>query len=153
MAYDTEERSSLWGFGAAAAMTSGVGYGLSRAHPAIKAALGTGNRDIAAEVSAELRNLGRFNVMRANQSVLGGDIGGNILRNLVKSSSEATVQNDIAHAAYEAMLAGGKATQEEAYNAFQQIANQTSVTSTYRQAEQLVGNLQGDTNLLASRIK
>jgi len=153
MAYDTEERSSLWGFGAAAAMTSGVGYGLSRAHPAIKAALGTGRRDIAEEASAELRTLGRFNIAQANRPMPGGSIEDNILRNLTKSSSTATVKGDIAHAAYEAMLAGGKATQEEAYNAFQQIANQTSVTSTYRQAEQLVGNLQGDTNLLASRIK
>jgi len=158
--FNINERSSFWGHGATAAVTGGVGYGLYRAHPAIRAVLASSRRDVAAEVSEELRTLGRFNVARMNQSALTGDVGENILRNLTESASGFSsaikgglhVRTDIAQAAYESVLAGGKATHTEAYSAYQQILNQTSVRNAYETAKQSINTLQGDVGLLTSRI-
>lgn len=157
--YNAESRSSLWGFGATAAVAGGVGFGLYRAHPAIRAALASNRRDIAAEVAQELRTLGRFNVAQANTSAFSGDIGENILRNLADSASALSpmsghkqVRADIAHAAYEAMLAGGKATHNEAYGAFQQILNQTSVRDSYEEAKRMIASMRGDLSVLTTRM-
>jgi hypothetical protein len=158
--FDIEERSSLWQYGATAAVVGGVGYGIYRAHPAIRAVLAGGRRDVASEVTSELRTLGRFNVAPGNASAASYDVGENILRGLAESASgfSSTIQGgkhvrmDIAHAAYEAMLAGGKATHTEAYTAYQEILNQSSVRNAYEAARQSIGRLQGDTGLLMTRL-
>ena len=158
--YNIEERSSFWGYGATAAITGGVGYGLYRAHPAVRAALASSRRDIAAEVTDELRTLGRFNVAQANTSAAVDDIGENILRNLTESASGFSssihggkhVRTDIAQAAYEAILAGGKATHTTAYTAYRDILNQSSVRNAYQTAKQSINQLQGDVGLLTSRL-
>ncbi len=150
--YNVEERSDFWGYGATSAIAGGVGYGLYRANPAVRAALSVGSRDVANEVSAELRTMGRFNVARAGATAAVDDIGENILTNLAASSSVPTVKADIASATYEAALRSGRNTHTEAYSAYQTVMNQSSVRNAYEQAKLSVRQLQGDVSLLTSRI-
>jgi len=149
---NVESGSDFWRYGATASVTGGIGYGLHRAHPAVRAAMTSGVRDVAGEVSAELRSLGRFNVAPANRSAATGSVGEDILRNLAASSSMKTVKTDIAAATYEAALAGGRSTHTEAYGAYQQVLSQTSVHNAYEHAKQSLNKLQGDVGLLTSRI-
>jgi hypothetical protein len=150
--WNVEERSDFWGYGATASIAGGVGYGLYRANPAVRAALKVGSGDIAREASSELRTLGRFNVGRANATAAIDDIGENILTNLAASSRPAVVKADVAAATYEAALRSGRNTHTEAFEAYQKVLNQSSVRNAYEQAKLSVRQLQGDTSLLTSRI-
>jgi len=152
MIKNIEERSGFWGYGATASVAGGVGYGLVRAHPAVRAAMSIGNRDIAQETAAELRSLGRFNVAPMNMTAATGDIGEDILTKLAASGGIKTVKTDIAAAAYEAALRSGRTTHTEAYAAYEQILGQSSVRNAYEQAKLSIKQLQGDTSLLTSRI-
>lgn len=150
--WNVEERSDFWGYGATASIAGGVGYGLYRAHPAVRAAMRFGSSDIASEAASELRTLGRFNVGRMNTVSTIDDLGENILTNLAASGGIDTVKQDIAQATYEAALAGGQTTHTEAYSAYQKIMSHSSVRNAYEQAKQSLSQLQGDTSLLTSRI-
>jgi hypothetical protein len=150
--WNVEERSDFWGYGATAAVAGGVGYGLYRANPAVRAAMSVGTRDVAHDVAAELRTMGRFNVARRGARSAIDDIGENILTNLAASSSPGTVKADIAQATYEAALRGGRSTHTEAYSVYQKIMHQTTVRNAYEQAKAAIGELQGDVSLLTSRI-
>lgn len=150
--WNIEERSDFWGYGATAAIAGGVGYGLYRANPAVRAAMKFGSGDIAKSAAAELRTLGRFNVSPMNTVAAADDLGENILNNLAATSSIPTVKADIAQATYESVLRSGRNTHVEAFAAYQQVLNQSSVRNAYEQAKLSIRQLQGDTSLLTSRI-
>jgi hypothetical protein len=147
-----QERSPLWGFTAGAALLGGAGVGLYRAHPALRGLFTTMPRDIAGEVAARVPGMGGFNLQRTIKSTV--DTSDLAIHELSKIGPGGKVlQHDIAAAAYEAIMAGGRYSEEEAYTAFQNIMGQSTYKKAYGQAAAEIQDLLGDADVFAGRLR
>lgn len=151
---DSNERSSFWGVGATAAILGGVGYGLYKHRAPLVSALSMDISDTAARSVSNLASLGRFSVGHMPMATM-AEFSEDALFRLHQSLStgkRGLLRTDIATAAYQSILSGGKATANEAYAEFLKIRGQSSVRSVYEQARLSIQQLSGDPGVLFKRL-
>lgn len=147
---DYEDRSPLWGTGAATAVASGVGLSVYKSRNELLKALRVANKDVAGETSNIINQLTKFN-SRATTSI---DILNQHQAGLLQlKGNQRLIREDIASAAYESILSGRQVTHTQAYNAFKSIKSQPDPLAAYREATNVIDQMAGDTNILSRRMK
>ena len=148
-----DERSPMWDVAAWTALGGGAAVGGARAHPAFRQALSSSSRDVAQETAARLRSMTGFNVGRLGGSIAPTDNATMyMLARLAETGGNTTVKSDIAAAAYEALLAGGRISQTEAHQIYKEIVTSGSVDAAYQQSAAAISKWQGNAKILTDRI-
>jgi hypothetical protein len=94
-----------------------------------------------------------FNVGRLGGSVAPTDNATMyMIARLAETGGSTTMKSDIAAAAYEALLAGGRISQTEAHQIYKEIVTSGSVDAAYQQSSAAISKWQGNAKILTDRI-
>jgi len=148
------ERSSLWGMAAGGAVLGGAGYAFATHKRSFASAWQLGNRDVASEMLQNRASIPGFHVSSmAIDSAVADETLQALASTIERRSGMPGAIGNVRTAAYEAIMAGGKSTHEEAMKALGVLGEQTSGAGVYRAAVDIVGQTGGRGSLFASRLR
>jgi hypothetical protein len=151
MAYNDDERSSLWGLGALSALAGGTTYALLKHGQTFKDAFRAGSSDLPMATANAASQTTRFAGRAAIDSSIpaGSDAIMNALRNM---SSSQVNRGDLRGLGYRAIMSGGKTTHEEAMRALSSMDQFTDIGDIYNSLASTVSKSSGDTSVLTRGI-
>ena len=148
-----DERSPLWGITAGAALAGSAGYAGYVHRNAFARAWKTGAIDVTKKATSLTETMPGFNVGAVlSDAVVADETIRAALVSMEKGFGLSATIGDIHTAAYEAIMAGGKKSHEEALGVLTKINQQGSATDAYSAAIDAVTVASGKSTLFESRL-
>jgi len=137
--FNDKERSSIWGLGAGAAASGGVGYGMYKHWDAFSQIGSMGNAVSMSSVASIASEMPGFKTGR--MAAEAGIVDSRIESMALKFESKSGLGNaltDIHGATYRSIMAGGLTSHDKAISALSLIGKQESGADAYKAAMSLV---------------
>lgn len=153
MAFDTDERSPIWGFAATSALAGGAGYSIYNNKSAITEILRSNPGSVNESVISAVARAPSFNVGRTFSSALDSNAVQGFASTIQSQVGTGVAKSDIFHSAYESMISTGKITPSDALSRLAGIKEETNVLGALGVASEAIETGGGNAGVFTSRLK